>query len=192
MPQVHFDFMDPPAPETLMRALELLNYLGALDDNGNMTTVYPHLPSFLRLPFFPSFSLLSSPTFTFSVHPVWQATSNLILLLKRKCVLAWRASCRTLSHLCSSERHTVLLPSSTGWRDNVGVSFGPTARQNGGCCRRIQVLDFGHAVHLHWSLTTAALPLATFLLASPAEMGCSPSAQAWHCQGLVAAGLCLL
>ena len=25
---VHFDFMDPPAPETLMRALELLNYLG--------------------------------------------------------------------------------------------------------------------------------------------------------------------
>lgn len=31
--------MDPPAPETLMRALELLNYLGALDDNGNMTEV---------------------------------------------------------------------------------------------------------------------------------------------------------
>lgn len=27
---VHFDFMDPPAPETLMRALELLNYLAAL------------------------------------------------------------------------------------------------------------------------------------------------------------------
>lgn len=37
--QVHFDFMDPPAPETLMRALELLNYLGALDDEGNMTEV---------------------------------------------------------------------------------------------------------------------------------------------------------
>lgn len=35
---VHFDFMDPPAPETLMRALELLNYLGALDDEGNMTS----------------------------------------------------------------------------------------------------------------------------------------------------------
>lgn len=34
---VHFDFMDPPAPETLMRALELLNYLGALDDDGEMT-----------------------------------------------------------------------------------------------------------------------------------------------------------
>ena len=38
--QVHFDFMDPPAPETLMRALELLNYLGALDDEGNMSKVY--------------------------------------------------------------------------------------------------------------------------------------------------------
>ncbi|KAK9712929.1 DEAH-box ATP-dependent RNA helicase prp43 [Basidiobolus ranarum] len=34
---VHFDFMDPPAPETLMRALELLNFLGALDDDGDLT-----------------------------------------------------------------------------------------------------------------------------------------------------------
>ncbi|KAL0095214.1 P-loop containing nucleoside triphosphate hydrolase protein [Phycomyces blakesleeanus] len=34
---VRFDFMDPPAPETLMRALELLNYLGALEDDTSMT-----------------------------------------------------------------------------------------------------------------------------------------------------------
>ena len=27
----------PSAPETMMRALELLNYLGALDDNGELT-----------------------------------------------------------------------------------------------------------------------------------------------------------
>lgn len=33
--------MDPPAPETLMRALELLNYLGALDDEGALTKVPP-------------------------------------------------------------------------------------------------------------------------------------------------------
>ena len=33
---VHFDYMDPPAPETLMRALEQLNYLGALDDEGEL------------------------------------------------------------------------------------------------------------------------------------------------------------
>ena len=29
--------MDPPAPETLMRALELLNSLGAIDDEGELT-----------------------------------------------------------------------------------------------------------------------------------------------------------
>jgi pre-mRNA-splicing factor ATP-dependent RNA helicase DHX15/PRP43 len=34
---VHFDFMDPPAPETLMRALEVLNYLEALSDEGDLT-----------------------------------------------------------------------------------------------------------------------------------------------------------
>ena len=34
---VTFDYMDPPAPETVMRALELLNYLGAFDDHGNLT-----------------------------------------------------------------------------------------------------------------------------------------------------------
>jgi pre-mRNA-splicing factor ATP-dependent RNA helicase DHX15/PRP43 len=34
---VHFDYVDAPAPETLMRALELLNFLAALDDDGNLT-----------------------------------------------------------------------------------------------------------------------------------------------------------
>lgn len=34
---VKFDFMDPPAPESMMRALETLNYLGALDDDGELT-----------------------------------------------------------------------------------------------------------------------------------------------------------
>lgn len=36
---VHFDFMDPPAPETLMRALELLHYLGAMDEEGELTPI---------------------------------------------------------------------------------------------------------------------------------------------------------
>ncbi|UKK00762.2 DEAD-box family helicase [Theileria orientalis] len=36
---VHFDFMDPPAPETMMRALEELNYLQALDYEGELTTI---------------------------------------------------------------------------------------------------------------------------------------------------------
>lgn len=34
---VHFDFMDPPAPETLMIALELLNYLASINDSGDLT-----------------------------------------------------------------------------------------------------------------------------------------------------------
>ena len=34
---IGFEFMDPPPGETLMRALELLNYLAALDDEGNLT-----------------------------------------------------------------------------------------------------------------------------------------------------------
>lgn len=34
---VKFDYMDAPAPETIMRALELLNYLAAFDDNGDLT-----------------------------------------------------------------------------------------------------------------------------------------------------------
>eukprot|EP00762_Andalucia_godoyi_P000135 ANDGO_02245.mRNA.1 putative pre-mRNA-splicing factor ATP-dependent RNA helicase DEAH3 len=34
---VHFDFIDPPAPEVMMRALELLHSLGALDDDCNLT-----------------------------------------------------------------------------------------------------------------------------------------------------------
>ncbi|KAI1826831.1 P-loop containing nucleoside triphosphate hydrolase protein [Xylaria intraflava] len=34
---VHFDLMDPPAPETMMRALEELNYLACLNDEGELT-----------------------------------------------------------------------------------------------------------------------------------------------------------
>ncbi|KAJ3289164.1 hypothetical protein HK104_007684 [Borealophlyctis nickersoniae] len=59
---VHFDFMDPPAPETLMRALELLNYLEALDDDGNLTQVGQMMADF---PLDPQFckALLSSPKY---------------------------------------------------------------------------------------------------------------------------------
>merc|ERR1719353_356691 len=59
---VHFDFMDPPAPETLMRALELLNYLGALDDDGNLTSDGDKMSEF---PLDPQLSkmLVASPQF---------------------------------------------------------------------------------------------------------------------------------
>jgi pre-mRNA-splicing factor ATP-dependent RNA helicase DHX15/PRP43 len=54
--------MDPPAPETLMRALELLNYLGALDDDGNLTRLGTQMAEF---PLDPQLSkmLLMSPKF---------------------------------------------------------------------------------------------------------------------------------
>lgn len=43
---VHFDFLDPPAPETLMRALENLNYLGVLDDDGELTDMGDRIADF--------------------------------------------------------------------------------------------------------------------------------------------------
>ncbi|KAK9747585.1 hypothetical protein RND81_02G001800 [Saponaria officinalis] len=62
---VHFDFMDPPAPETLMRALEVLNYLGALDDEGNLTKLGTIMSEF---PLDPQMSkmLVVSPEFNCS------------------------------------------------------------------------------------------------------------------------------
>jgi pre-mRNA-splicing factor ATP-dependent RNA helicase DHX15/PRP43 len=43
---VHFDFISPPAPETLMRALELLNYIGALDDEAELTKLGEQLAEY--------------------------------------------------------------------------------------------------------------------------------------------------
>ncbi|PPQ71525.1 hypothetical protein CVT24_006473 [Panaeolus cyanescens] len=43
---VTFDYVDAPAPETLMRALELLNYLSALDDDGNITPLGSQMADF--------------------------------------------------------------------------------------------------------------------------------------------------
>ncbi|KAJ5313515.1 uncharacterized protein N7443_000399 [Penicillium atrosanguineum] len=59
---VHFDLMDPPAPETLMRALEELNYLACLDDDGNLTQLGRMASDF---PLDPALAvmLISSPEF---------------------------------------------------------------------------------------------------------------------------------
>lgn len=59
---VHFDLMDPPAPETLMRALEELNYLACLDDEGELTALGKLASDF---PLDPSLAvmLISSPEF---------------------------------------------------------------------------------------------------------------------------------
>lgn len=59
---VHFDFMDPPPPETMMRALEELNYLACLDDDGNLTQLGSMASDF---PLDPSLAvmLITSPEF---------------------------------------------------------------------------------------------------------------------------------
>ncbi|KAH8990458.1 P-loop containing nucleoside triphosphate hydrolase protein [Lactarius akahatsu] len=59
---VRFDYVDAPAPETLMRALELLNYLAALDDDGNLTSMGSMMSEF---PLDPQMSkmLIVSPEF---------------------------------------------------------------------------------------------------------------------------------
>lgn len=59
---VRFDYCDPPAPETIMRALELLNYLAALDDDGNLTALGSMMAEF---PLDPQMSklLITSPEF---------------------------------------------------------------------------------------------------------------------------------
>ncbi|KAL6414465.1 pre-mRNA-splicing factor ATP-dependent RNA helicase prp43 [Ilyonectria robusta] len=59
---VHFDLMDPPAPETMMRALEELNYLACLDDDGELTTLGSLASAF---PLDPALAvmLISSPEF---------------------------------------------------------------------------------------------------------------------------------
>ncbi|OXV09632.1 hypothetical protein Egran_02599 [Elaphomyces granulatus] len=59
---VHLDLMEPPAPETLMRALEELNYLACLDDDGNLTTLGRLASEF---PLDPALAvmLISSPEF---------------------------------------------------------------------------------------------------------------------------------
>ncbi|CAN8284260.1 unnamed protein product [Cochlearia groenlandica] len=62
---VKFDFMDPPAPETFSRALEDLYYLGALDDECNLTKTGEMMSEF---PLDPQMSkmLIASPRFNCS------------------------------------------------------------------------------------------------------------------------------
>ncbi|KAH9021058.1 P-loop containing nucleoside triphosphate hydrolase protein [Lactarius pseudohatsudake] len=83
---VRFEYVDSPAPETLMRALELLNYLAALDDDGNLTPMGSMMSEF---PLDPQMSkmLIVSPEFhcsqeilaivaMLSVPNVWSRPNN--------------------------------------------------------------------------------------------------------------------
>ncbi|CAK9066048.1 unnamed protein product [Durusdinium trenchii] len=43
---VHFDFMEPPSPESMMRALEMLYFLGAIDEEGDLTDIGSKMADF--------------------------------------------------------------------------------------------------------------------------------------------------
>ncbi|PPQ72131.1 hypothetical protein CVT25_008505 [Psilocybe cyanescens] len=83
---VSFDYVDAPAPETLMRALELLNYLAALDDDGNLTPLggimaeFPLDPQLAKLliisPEFKCSNELLTITAMMSVPNVWLRPNN--------------------------------------------------------------------------------------------------------------------
>ncbi|XP_059070870.1 probable pre-mRNA-splicing factor ATP-dependent RNA helicase DEAH2 isoform X3 [Cryptomeria japonica] len=93
---VHFDFMDPPAPETLMRALELLNYLGALDEDGNLTKLGELMSEF---PLDPQMSkmLVISPEFNCSNEIL-----SITAMLSDSCssLFTTHGACGVISNLC--------------------------------------------------------------------------------------------
>ncbi|OAX41209.1 P-loop containing nucleoside triphosphate hydrolase protein [Rhizopogon vinicolor AM-OR11-026] len=83
---VRFDYVDAPAPETLMRALELLNYLAALDDDGNLTPLgnimaeFPLDPQLSKMlivsPEFKCSNEILTITAMLSVPVVWLRPNN--------------------------------------------------------------------------------------------------------------------
>ena len=72
---VRFDYLDAPAPEALMRALELLNYLATLDDEGELTPLGAIMAEF---PLDPQVSIFSSRMSMWNSH-VLQLAKMLIV-----------------------------------------------------------------------------------------------------------------
>ncbi|KAJ6585246.1 helicase associated domain-containing protein [Mycena capillaripes] len=69
---IRFDWVDAPHPEALMRALELLNYLGAIDDDGNLTPLGGIMAEF---PLDPQ-AINSVLTKTFIVSPEFKCSNE--------------------------------------------------------------------------------------------------------------------
>ena len=135
--------MDPPAPETLMRALEMLNYLGGIDDDGELTPVS---------------SCCSCP----AACPML-GQQGIVFCILVGCMDIVRSGCSIDMARFLSDGHTFarlspipqLSPwcasalcdrSYAGWGDDVGVPAGPPAGQDACRCTRVQVL---HCATLH-------------------------------------------
>ncbi|KZT20703.1 P-loop containing nucleoside triphosphate hydrolase protein [Neolentinus lepideus HHB14362 ss-1] len=71
---VNFDWVDTPSPEALMRALEMLNFLAALDGDGNLTTLGAIMAEFPVDPRLAK-ALIVSPEFK-CISNVWVRPSD--------------------------------------------------------------------------------------------------------------------
>jgi len=115
---VHFDFMDPPAPETLMRALELLNYLGALNDDGDLTELGATMAEF---PLDPQLAkmLVASPKYNCSnevLSIVAMLSSPNIFMRPKSAMRAADEAKARFSHVDGD--HLTMLNAYYAWKSN--------------------------------------------------------------------------
>ena len=115
---MRFDYVDAPAPETLLRALELLNYLAALDDNGNLTTLggimaeFPLDPQMAKM-------LIVSPEFNCSN----EILTIVAMLSGTSCLHLYH--CQVLTVVCSPEYLVASAESATRSRRGEGIADDP-------------------------------------------------------------------
>lgn len=82
-----FDFMDPPPTETLLRALEQLYALGALNDRGELTKLGRRMAEF---PLDPMLAKMIINSETYGVSPSYTLASPLLHALSS--IYAWQSS----------------------------------------------------------------------------------------------------
>jgi pre-mRNA-splicing factor ATP-dependent RNA helicase DHX16 len=116
---VHFDFMDPPPHEALIRALEQLYALGALNDRGQLTKLGRRMAEFPCDPML-SKMLLASETYgcgdeVVTVAAMLDVNSSVFYRPKDKALLADTA--RATFARGAAGDHAALLNVFNGWRD---------------------------------------------------------------------------
>lgn len=121
---IHFDFMDAPPAETLMRALELLYGLGALNNRGELTTLGRKMAEF---PVDPQLSkcLCESPTFKcckeiLTIASMLSANHQIYYIPKEQDVAADTLH-RNFYKLPGGDHYT-LLNIYNQWRDDTNYS----------------------------------------------------------------------
>lgn len=82
-----FDFLLFVAPETLMRALELLNYLAALDDDGELTELGSMMAEF------PLDPQLAKMVIASCDHSCSNEILSITAMLSGSLCFLWRADC---------------------------------------------------------------------------------------------------